>query len=1044
MIRIRTYSKFRILIIMFLSSSSAVSLAAEPSATAEPSKSVPHYTAESESLVAYKRFWDAFRDYEIKSRRASVEEYQKTMEGLESLYAKDEKDSLDKKISLLTGAIKRYRDNLEQISANESRPFVLINLAQTYIELSAIQVSFGQASETNENRENALKTLQEIENNHPDFNHLSQSMYLQASILEATNDNQAALPIWKKLSQKNIDQFGLYANLVMGDKEFENAAPEGAIRYYQRANEILQNLGDKERSLDELRVNYRLAWANFKAGKSQATLTAIARVINPEIISKVVRQRQKILTDLGDLAAYCLFAQDNLQKTEDVLNARAYRLIGPQAALTLMQQYLTSNSANKAADVGKIASDAFSSSKELPDILKIRAKADDLAGRKASRLEALEQISMLLPAGSLWRQKNNDDSSIISHMEDIARSANELVASDYYQQGLDTGNPRKFTLAANYYTNLLVDAPTSEKSSQWRLQIANAKYFSGNLREAERGYSELIAGLKTPEEILLNAYYQRVLTMEKLWRTEFESAVQKGQDIAKNQRILSHLSRLENAVEEHATRFPAQSRSIDLLIVAASANRDQDRFTQAGRFWQRVLISNPSPGQRSIAVRGLIFNKIRAGEPAEIIKTATNFLKFEQADSMHGGLRQELLGVLATAVNDESTRLGKRGQSDEAGTILLQAVSDFEDLPNREKFWRDGAYFLAISGNWARAQASAENFLTGNFREFSGDMRYLLARAHEYQLRFSQSVKSYIDLAETDPTHSRAVTSLERAEKLALADNNFLMAGRAAQDLARHIKVTTGRLAKLDAAIDHYVRVRAFAKARQAAEERLKNSRSLVEKLKSELAIGKIRYESGEIQVAIDDLDTLSKQIDRAKPELGDSYRRLASETNMILGQHALKLFQNTKLNGLKTNAAAQVDRKSRVFTDLTDRFDKVAGLEVADFSPKARFLVAQSATIFADEISSIPGRNGEPATLRNQTRFNQNVNRLRDLAQKYHGSNILAKQRSPKSFIRNEWIGKSAIALSNMSSSERSTRSVNIDQLSTASSSDMPQQWSH
>jgi hypothetical protein len=1043
-IRIRTYSKFRILILMFLSSSSAISLAAESMATAEPGKSAPHYTAESESLVAYKRFWDAFRDYEIKSRRASVEEYQKTMEGLESLYEKDEKDSLDKKINLLTGAIKRYRDNLEQISANETRPFVLINLAQTYIELSAIQVSFGQASEANENRKNALKALEEIEKNYPDFNHLSQSLYLRASILEATNDNQAALPIWKKLSQKNMDQFGLHANLVMGDKEFENAAPEGAIRYYQRANEILQTLGDKERSLDELRVNYRLAWANFKAGKFQASLNAIARVINPEIISNTVRHRQKILTDLGDLAAYCLFAQDNLQKTEEVLNARAYRLIGPQAALTLMQQYLTSNSANKAADVGKISSDAFSSAKELPDILKIRAKADELSGRKASRLEALEQISMLLPAGSLWRQKNNDDSSVISHMEDIARSANELVASEYYQQGLDTGNPRKFTLAANYYTNLLVDAPTSEKAPQWRLQIANAKYFSGNLREAERGYSELIAGLKTPEEILLTAYYQRVLTIEKLWRTEYESAVQKGQDIAKNQRILSHLSNLENAVEEHATRFPAQSRSIDLLIVAASANRDQDRFTQAGRFWQRVLISNPSPGQRSIAVRGLIFNKIRAGEPAEIIEAATNFLKFEQADSMLGGLRQELLGVLATAVNDESTRLGKRGQSDEAGTILLQAVSDFDDLPNREKFWRDGAYFLAISGNWARAQASAENFLTGNFREFSGDMKYLLARAHEYQLRFSQSVKSYIDLAEANPTHPRAVTSLERAEKLALADNNFLMAGRAAQDLAHHIKVTPGRLAKLDAAIDHYMQGSAFAKARQTAEERLKNSPSLVEKLKSELAIGKIRYESGDIQVAIDDLDTLSKQIDRAKPELGESYRRLASETNMILGEHALKLFQNTKLNGLKTNAAAQVDRKSRIFTDLTDRFDKVAGLEVAEFSPKARFLVAQSATIFADEISSIPGRNGEPATLRNQTRFNQNVNHLRDLAQKYHGNNILAKQRAPQSFIRNEWIGKSAIALSNMSSSERATRSVNIDQLSTASSSDMPQQWSH
>jgi tetratricopeptide (TPR) repeat protein len=334
-------------------------LASESSAKAEQNKDAPHYVAESEALSAYKRFWDAFRDYEIKSRRASVEEYQKTMEGLESLYEKDEKDSSDKKISLLIGAIKKYRDNIEKISANESRPFVLINLAQTYIELSAIQMSLGQPSEANENRKNALLTLQEIENNHPDFNHLSQSMYLRASILEANDDNKASLVIWKKLSEKNKDQFGLHANLVMGDKEFENAAPEGAIKYYQRANEILQTLAGKERSLDELRVNYRLAWANFKAGKFQASLNAIARVINPEIISNTVRQRQKILTDLGDLTAYCLFAQDNLQKTEEVLSARAYRLVGPQAALTLIQQYLTSNSANKAADIGKIASDAF-------------------------------------------------------------------------------------------------------------------------------------------------------------------------------------------------------------------------------------------------------------------------------------------------------------------------------------------------------------------------------------------------------------------------------------------------------------------------------------------------------------------------------------------------------------------------------------------------------------------------------------------------------------------------------------------------------------
>lgn len=999
----------------------------------------------TEALSAYKRFWDAFREYEVKSRRVSVEEYQKTRDGLESIYEKDEKSSAEKRIELLAGAVKKYKDNLQQIAEGKNRPFVLINLAQTYVELASIQNSIGQDTASRETRKDALRTLKEIEDNHRDFQHLSEALYLRAGILEANNESKEALPIWKKLAASDFDRFGLHASLVLGDREFENAAPETALQYYEQAKETLKNLTGKDRSLDELRVNYRIAWANFKAGKTQGALSAVARLLNPEIISHTVRQRQKIISDLGDLTAYCLFAQDDPSRTMDVLTSKSYRIVGPRASLTLMNQYLTSNYPNKASDVGKIATEEFSLAQELPDILKVRAKADDLARRKASRLEALEKLSMLLPAGSLWRQRNQDNSGVIIHMEELARSASESVAADYYQQGLSTGNPKKFAMSANYYQNLLEDRTNTDKAAQWRLQIANAWYFAGNLRAAERGYNELISALKTPEDILLNAYYQRVLTLEKIWRTEFESAIQKSLDTAKNQTILGHLASLENAVEEHASRFPSQSRSIDLLLVAAGANRDQDRFAQAGRFWQRVLISNPSPGQRSIAVRGLIFNKIRGGKPSEIIEAASNFLKFESRESMPSGLRQELLGVLATATNDEAITLAKRGLSDEAGTLLLQSVSDFSDLPNREKFWRDGAYFLAISGNWSRAQASAENFLKENFVEFSGDMKYLLARAHEYQLRFDQSVKAYVDLAEGHPNHPRAVTSLERAEKLALADNNFLMAGRAAEGMVRHSKKPSDRLARLDAAIDHYTNGGYFSKARQAAELRAKNSNTLGEKFKSELTIGKVRYASGDIQVAVDDLDTLAKQIDRAKTSLGDSYKKLASETNMMLGEHALKLFENSKIEGGNTTAASRVDRKSRLFNDLTARFDKVASLESAEFSAKARFLVAQAATKFADELSAIPSRNGEPATLRNQTRFNQNINHLRDLAQKYHGSNILAKQRAPQNFIKNEWISKSALALSNQSlSPEKTGHSANQDQLSTASSNDMPQQWSH
>ena len=210
--------------------------------------------------------------------------------------------------------------------------------------------------------------------------------------------------------------------------------------------------------------------------------------------------------------------------------------------------------------------------------------------------------------------------------------------------------------------------------------------------------------------------------------------------------------------------------------------------------------------------------------------------------------------------------------------------------------------------------------------------------------------------------------------------------------------------------------------------------------------VAKIRYQSGDKQVALDDLDTLAKQIDRSKRELGSAYQRLAAEANMLLGEHAIKDFRDIRIDESTSKASAKVEKKSSLFSELASRFEKVSSLNQPELSPKARFLVAQSASEFADEINSIPTRTGEPTSLRSQTRFNQNVNRLRDLAQKYHGNNLLAKQRNPNIYNRNEWISRSALALTgNLGSDARNGNvSSNVDQLSSASSIESPVQWSH
>ena len=1016
-----------------------------PLFTAKAQEQIHDEIPDSEALSAYKRFWDAFQIYERKRRQTAVNEYQRANELAERNYSNSDKESLKKRKTTIEDAIARYKETLDKAPEAGSRPYVLLNLAQMYTELSLLRNQTGDKDDGSILK-SAVSALDDLERSHPSFEKLSDGLYLKATLLETTGDKASARPIWLKLSNSGVNRFALHANLVIGDAEFDNASPEKAAKFYGIARDILDKMSGEDQGTENTRIGYRLAWATYNARRYSDTLDAIRSALSKNGPAKVGPQQDQLIADLGDLTAYALFAINSDGRSKAILADRDFLQVSPRASVTLMSQYIDASQPRKASEIGAIAVAEFPHSREFPEILRIKATADDKAGRPAAKLEALEKLSLLLPSKSLWRLRNSDNSQLTRKMEDVARNAAEFVASAYYQDGLASNNEKKFSMASNHYRILLDDQPNSDKAPSLRLNIANCEYFSGNLREAERRYTELVTALKTPEDVLINAYYQRALTFEKLWRSEFEALMQRGSGLNNNQRLISKLNQLELAVEDHANRYPKQSRSIDLLLVVAGANRDQNRFEEASRFWQRALLSNPSPGQRAIAIRGLVFSKIRSGSAPEVIETVSNFLKLEPKSEPLGTLRKELLGVLHSAATDESTRLAKRGSSEPAATLLLQVVSDFDDIPNRDQMWRDGAYFLAISGNWGRAQASAENYLKAKNKRFDGDMRYLLARAHEYQLRFAEAVKAYIHLAEKHPTHARAVASLERAEKLALADNNYLLAGRASE---LRSNLETGRdtqLSSLETAINFYSLGGNTKKAMSVAQRRLASSKTIADKLETELLVAKIRYQSGDKQVALDDLDTLAKQIDRSKRELGSAYQRLAAEANMLLGEHAIKDFRDIRIDESTSKASAKVEKKSSLFSELASRFEKVSSLNQPELSPKARFLVAQSASEFADEINSIPTRTGEPTSLRSQTRFNQNVNRLRDLAQKYHGNNLLAKQRNPNIYNRNEWISRSALALTgNLGSDARNGNvSSNVDQLSTASSIESPVQWSH
>jgi tetratricopeptide (TPR) repeat protein len=1003
----------------------------------------PSEIPDPQAVTAYKRFWDAFQDYEARKKKTTVEEYQRTRDGLESIYGSKDKEAIEKRIATLSNSIKNYNTNLEKTPTATNRPYVLLSLAQMHAEMASLMFDSGNTEESSRNRKAALDILKTIDQNHKTFAYQTDALYLRATLLEGAGETETSLTIWKKLSGTGSDRYTLHANIVVGDAEFENANPDKAILYYDRAKDLLSRIDETDKGLDELRIFYRLSWAHYKNANYEAAISAARRVISPGVLNKSVRQRERIARDLAELVGYALYEANNDKKTRDVIGSKDFQTLGAATSLVVIEQYLTAGLARKAEDIAEIAVGRFPLSREFPDLLRAKSRVEEKLAKKTSRLETLERLSMLLPAQSLWRQRHKDEADVIRYMESLAKGAAESVASAYYGDGLASGNQKKFAMAATHYGILLDADENGADSSKLRLKIANCQFFGGSLREAEKSYSELIALLKTPDDVLATAHYQRILTLEKIWRLSFETAVQRSIDPKSETSTLAALRNLELAVDEHSNKYPSQSRSVDLLLVAASANRDHNKFTDATKFWQRALLSNPDNGQRSIAIRGIVFAKIRSAKATEVIEASSNFLKLESDAALGQNLRSELQGVLTTAVNDESASLSKSGNADAASRLLLKVATDFSDLPAREQLWRDGAYFAGISGNWPLAQSSAQGYLKEGNSKFSGDMMYLLGRSHEYQLRFGEAVKNYIELGEKHPSHARSLVSLSRAEKLAAADDNYPLATKAAEIRADRVRDTAGKIAAIDSAISYAIQGNLHNDAMNLAQRRKTLSSSKIDKLESEFTLARVRYQSGDKRTALDDMDSIEKQIERSKFDLGDGYKRLSASVNMFLGEQSATRLRELRIDDGRADVSDQVDKKGQIFAETVTRLDKVAGMDQPDLSPKARFILAKASQEFADEINSIPARAGEPTTLKSQSRFNQNITRLREMSNRYHGNNILAKQRAPQQYAKNEWVSRSALALSDTPNADRDpTRPV--DQLSTASSTEMPQQWSH
>lgn len=1003
------------------------------------------FAAEDQAMRAFRQYWQNFDAYEKKTFTDQSDKFQQSWKTLSEQHDKSQKELDASQLALLKETEKLYIEVLAEHSKSNQSPYVYLNLVHVKIRL-ADHYSVKDESLAQETRDAAITIFEQFSEKHPDFANRDEALYLQAYLLGQLGRQNEANRVWTKLAKQTKNtMYGVHAALAMGDTHFRKDEAKEALASYQKAIRVLNNVDISQKDYEKLRIQYRIAWAAYRSADLKTATETALMILTPGRQNLNLSERQKMDADAIDLLANTLYENDNINQTLAVLKRKELIYSGPGVALRIMRRYTGVDARDKVIAIGKTAAETYPTNRETPLVLSALADAygDD---KEEQRLATLEKLALMLPPKSLWRTRHQDDFAAIKAMEDTSLPAAEKTANFYYQKGLATGNVPSYIAASSFYDLLLQHDPTGAKANEQRMRIAHCYFFADKLEFAESHYRQLMTDQKLTEDMLRMSLYQLALTREKRWRYVFAQTIAAGKDPSQDGITVERLRFLEESVEEYANRFPKgdeneSARAVDLLLMAAAANRDHESYSQASRFWERSLVSQPTRTQRAIAIRGLVLSTVKTGKPADVVALTSRFLTNEATNDWEPGLSSELKAILAKGLVDESENLNQTGDVDGAGSILVEHTERFKDLPDWDRLNRDGAYLLAIAGNWSRAETTAQRYLDTKRSAVAGDMAYLLARSSEYQLRFGEAAQRYLVMGTQNAAHPKAQLSLERAEKLSDAENNWLNAAKAAQLQAERTDKSEVKVAAYARAIDYYEKAKRPDLAQAMAKDRIHHSRELAQRLDSELLLARAQFTSGNEKAALQLFAEIERRAEEGKSKLApEIYARILGETNFQLGEEKREVFEDYSLAERRGKMEDKLLSKMKMFESMSQTYDKATKGFDPEWSARSRYMMGEAAEKFAHEVTAIARQEQWDMSPQQRKDWEQTAKTLQAIAKKAHSTNVLNANVSEKQFRDNVWVKKSNLKLTGLTGTPASASS---EPLPPATGQYLPNQWS-
>lgn len=1008
------------------------------SASADAQIDISSGIPDPEAVRAYRDYWSALEEYEANAAANGNSKLRAIYDRINREENEQSSRRTREQIEFLVSASEKYKRHLDEFPEATNRQYVILNYARMIDRIAGIEQEIN-ADRADGMRKDVLSRLRDFEQSYPDAAMRDEVSALRAVLLEKTGMGDDAIAVWHALARRDrVNQSVLAANIASGDYAFDKVDYRSALDYYERAGRIVSGLAKSAENRKmavkaAARVNYRIGWAAYKSGALDKTIAAASALLEPHLDVFSDKERQGIQRDAAELLGDALYEERDLVRTRKILSRPTFSLVAASSGLRVVRRLGSSRQFGRLSELGTFLLDKFPNSGEVPWLVDLTAAGLEQSGNIAAAMAIRARIVNLLPNKSLWRAINRENIDALAALRRIGVVSGQKAAAWYYEEGIESGSQSSFKTSASIYQTLLDENLSDKDANEWRLRIANCNYFQNNLVEARRLYAELKSEYALDRKLLELTAYQDVLAAERVWKDKLATATVAGRKPLDDEVSKSALKQLIGAIDDFNSRFPGQKRSNDLLLVGASAFRDQGLVADAEKYWQRVLVANPTAAQRGLAIRGLVQAELMISPHAEVVAVVSKFLKLEDWEKLGSGLRQEMEGILSSAAIDEGSRLNQDGNVLEAGTLLVQTAMENPGIPQREKLIRDGAYLLALGGAWAEARKTATGYSGNGMKKYAGDMEYLVARADEYLLKLGRAAGEYLQFAQRHPKHTRSEAALDRAEKLALANNDFKVAALAASVRAGRAKTREKRLDGFRRSVAHAEQGGANREARKYAAMMLKESRDLPERFSSQFALGKIAVESGDVQQGIDNLEILARRIEQDRYQLGGSFAGLSGRVNLYLGEHFNSQLDAIRIDGKDANVASVLERKLKLFDEVMMRYDRAAASGDRRSAPVARFKAGSAADLMAHDIER-SGRAGIDLKSR------ENVSRLQSLAKNYFSANLMAARKNPGAYRGNEWVARSGLKIDGGNES-RVAASLS-EEVPLITNPDLPAQW--